>query len=86
MPRVHLLSTPAIVICRIESCPLAVAAPSLTHIYLFTHRGAAHEEPCMSETEGQFKGIRGFLWLAAGFLLLAAALGSAIYIVVHLLS
>ena len=40
----------------------------------------------MSETESQFKGIRGFLWLAVGFLLLAAALGSAIYIVVHLLS
>ena len=39
----------------------------------------------MSETEGQFKGIRGFLWLAVGFLLLAAAVGSAIYIVVHLL-
>ena len=38
----------------------------------------------MSETEGQFKGIRGFLWLAVGFLLLAAAVGSAIYIVVHL--
>jgi len=38
----------------------------------------------MSETEGQFKGIRGFLWLAAGLLLLAAALGSAIYIVVYL--
>jgi hypothetical protein len=39
----------------------------------------------MSETEGQFKGIRGFLWLAVGFLLLAAATGSALYIVVHLL-
>ncbi len=39
----------------------------------------------MSETEGQFKGIRGFLWLAVGVLLLAAAAGSAIYIVVHLL-
>jgi hypothetical protein len=38
----------------------------------------------MSETEGQFKGIRGFLWLAVGFLLLVAAVGSAIYIVVHL--
>jgi hypothetical protein len=49
-----------------------------------SHRGAAHEEPCMSETEGQFKGIRGFLWLAVGFLLLVAAVGSAIYIVVHL--
>ena len=40
----------------------------------------------MSEPESQFKGIRGFLRLAVGFLLLAAALGSAIYIVVHLLS
>jgi hypothetical protein len=38
----------------------------------------------MAET-GQFKGIRGFLWLTAGLLLLAAALGSAIYIVAHLL-
>ncbi len=38
----------------------------------------------MFETESQFKGIRGFLWLALGFLLLAAAVGSAIYIVVHL--
>ena len=40
----------------------------------------------MSETQGQFEGLRGFLRLAVGFLLLAAALGSAIYIVVHLLS
>ena len=40
----------------------------------------------MSETEGQFKGIRGFLWLAVGSLLLTAAIGSAIYIVVHLLN
>jgi hypothetical protein len=39
----------------------------------------------MSEYESQFKGIRGFLWLAVGFLLLAAALGSAIFIAVHLL-
>jgi hypothetical protein len=39
----------------------------------------------VSESEGQFKGIRGFLWLAVGLLLLAAAIGSAIYIVVHLL-
>jgi hypothetical protein len=38
----------------------------------------------MAET-GQFKGIRGFLWLAVGFLLLAAAIGSAIYIFAHLL-
>ncbi len=85
MPRAHLLSTPAIVICRIESCPLAVAAPSLTHLYLFTHRGATQEDPCVSETESQFKGIRGFLWLAVGLLLLVLATGSAIYIVVHLL-
>ena len=40
----------------------------------------------MAETESRFKGIRGFLWLAVGFLLLAAALGCAIYIVVHLLN
>ena len=40
----------------------------------------------MAESGSQFKGIRGFLWLALGFLLLAAAIGSAIYIVVHLLN
>jgi hypothetical protein len=39
----------------------------------------------MAETESQSKGIREFLWLAVGFLLLAAARGSAIYIVAHLL-
>ncbi|MGA9057804.1 MAG: hypothetical protein WB763_14975 [Terriglobia bacterium] len=39
----------------------------------------------MAQTESQFKGIRGFLWPAVGILLLAAAIGSAIYIVVHLL-
>jgi hypothetical protein len=38
----------------------------------------------VSESECQFKGIRGFLWLAVGFLLLAAAMGGAIYIVAHL--
>jgi hypothetical protein len=38
----------------------------------------------MSETQNQFKGIRRFLWLAVGFLLLAAALGSAIYIAAHI--
>ena len=38
----------------------------------------------MSEPLNQFKGFRGFLWLAAGFLLLAAALGSAVYILAHL--
>ncbi len=40
----------------------------------------------MSDSKGQFKGIRGFRWLAFGFWLLAAALGSAMYIIVHLLS
>ena len=40
----------------------------------------------MSDSECQFKGIRGFLWLAVGFSLLAAAIGSAIYIAVHLLN
>jgi hypothetical protein len=44
----------------------------------------AQEDPWMSETEGKFKGIRGFLWLAVGFILLALALGSLIYLVVHL--
>ncbi len=39
----------------------------------------------MSEAESQFEGFRRFLWLAVGILLLAAALGSAIYIVVHIL-
>jgi hypothetical protein len=39
----------------------------------------------MSETESQFKGIGGFLWLGVGFLLLTAAVGSAIYIVAHFL-
>ena len=39
----------------------------------------------MSESESQFKGIRGFLWLAVGILLLAAAIGSGFYIVAHLL-
>jgi len=40
----------------------------------------------MSGTQGQFEGLRGFLRLAVGLLLLAAAMGSAIYIVVHFLS
>jgi hypothetical protein len=39
----------------------------------------------MSETESQFKGTRGLLWLAVGGMLLAIAAGSAIYIVAHLL-
>ena len=55
----------------------------LTHLYLHT-RKATQEEFSMAET-GQFKGIRGFLWLTAGFLLLAAAIGSAVYIIVQLL-
>jgi hypothetical protein len=40
----------------------------------------------MSKIEGQFKGTRGFLWLAVGFLLLAAAIGSAMYIGIHLVN
>jgi hypothetical protein len=40
----------------------------------------------MSEPQNQFKGLRGFLWLAIGYFLLAAAVGSAIYIVAHLLN
>jgi len=38
----------------------------------------------MSQTEGRFKGIRGFLWLAIGLLLVLTALGSLVYIIVHL--
>ena len=56
----------------------------LTHLYIRT-RNETQEDPCVAESESQFKGIRGFLWLAVGFLLLAAAIGSAIYIVAHLL-
>jgi hypothetical protein len=52
---------------------------------LFRLLSRLQEDPSMSETQGPFNGIRGFLWLAVGFLLLAAAIGSAIYIVVHLL-
>jgi hypothetical protein len=40
----------------------------------------------MTEAGSRFNGVRGFLWLALGFLLLAAALGSAIYIVAYLLT
>lgn len=40
----------------------------------------------MAETEYQLKGIRGFLWLSFGLLLLAAGIGSAVYIVVHLVT
>ena len=39
----------------------------------------------MAETESQFKGIRGFLRLAIGVLLLAVALGSAVYLLARLL-
>jgi len=39
----------------------------------------------MAETESQLKGIRWFLRLAIGFLLLAVALGSAIYLLARLL-
>ena len=39
----------------------------------------------MAETDSRFKGIRGFLWLAVGILLLAAAIGSAIYIVIRVM-
>ena len=39
----------------------------------------------MAETESQFKGIRGFLRLAIGVLLLAAAVGSAVYLLARLL-
>ena len=56
----------------------------LTHFYIRT-RNETQEDPCVAESESQFKGIRRFLWLAVGFLLLAAAIGSAIYIVAHLL-
>ncbi len=49
-----------------------------------SHTQEGMENPRMSETQNQFKGIRRFLWLAVGFLLLAAALGSAVYIVAHL--
>jgi hypothetical protein len=37
----------------------------------------AQENPCMSEAQDQLEGIRGFLWLSVGFLLLAAAIGEA---------
>jgi len=55
----------------------------LTHLYIRT-RNETQEDPCVAESESQFKGIRGFLWLAVGFFLLAAAMGSAIYIVFRL--
>jgi hypothetical protein len=39
----------------------------------------------MSENQHEFKGIRRFLWLAVGFVLMAAFLGSAVYIIAHIL-
>jgi hypothetical protein len=39
----------------------------------------------MTETESLFKGIRGFLLLAVGVLLLAVVLGSAISLLARLL-
>jgi hypothetical protein len=39
----------------------------------------------MSESQNEFKGIRRFLWLAVGFVLMAAILGSAVYIIAHIL-
>lgn len=39
----------------------------------------------MSESQNEFTGIRRFLWLAVGFVLIAAALGSAIYIIAHVI-
>ena len=49
-----------------------------------SHTQPELENPRMSEIQNQFKGIRRFLWLAVGFSLLAAALGSAAYIVAHI--
>ena len=40
----------------------------------------------MLETRNQFIGFHGFLRLAVGYLLLAAAFGSAGYIVVHVVT
>jgi len=51
--------------------------------YPYAHNSLG-EHRCMPQTEGQFKGIRGVLWLALGFLLLLIALGCLIYIVSHL--
>lgn len=39
----------------------------------------------MSEGQNEFRGIRRFLWLAVGFVLMAAILGSALYIIAHIL-
>jgi len=38
----------------------------------------------MSKTGGQFKGVRGFLWLAMGILLLVVISGSLVYLIGHL--
>jgi len=39
----------------------------------------------MSESQNEFNGIRRFLWLAVGLVLMAAILGSAVYIIAHVL-
>ena len=39
----------------------------------------------MSERQNEFTGIRRFLWLAVGFVLMAAVSGSAVYIIAHIL-
>ncbi len=39
----------------------------------------------MSQNQNEFKGIRRFLWLAAGFVLMAVILGSALYIIARII-
>jgi len=39
----------------------------------------------MSEGQNELNGIRRFLWFAVGFMLMAAILGSAVYIIAHIL-
>jgi len=39
----------------------------------------------MSRNQTEFKGIRRFLWLAVGFVLMAAILGSTLYIAARLI-
>jgi len=39
----------------------------------------------MSRNQNEFSGIRRFLWLAVGFVLTAAILGSALYIIARLI-
>jgi hypothetical protein len=46
---------------------------------------SGRESTSVDERRGPFSGIRGFLWLLTGLLLLAASIGSAIYIVASLL-